>query len=253
MTAISLRAPVTKRPKVGRPPLKKAGAMTNAERQRKWRKKLAREAKLANPKLKAKQERRATRERELAGKILALPGTRYGVIVADPEWRFEPWSRATGMDRAADNHYPTSVTEVIAARDVASIAADDSVLFLWATAPMLPQALMVMAAWGFDYRSQVIWSKDRTGTGYWFRNRHEILLVGVRGNIPAPAQGTQFPSVIEAAVAEHSVKPDAFLELIEAYYPTLPRIELNARRPRAGWRSWGNESPEATLVRLATP
>jgi N6-adenosine-specific RNA methylase IME4 len=245
--AISLRADVTKGPKVGRPPLKKSGAMTNAERQRRWRKERAKEAKLANPKLKAKQERRATRERELAGKILALPGTRYGVIVADPEWRFEPWSRATGMDRAADNHYPTSVTEVIAARDVASIAAADSVLFLWATAPMLPQALMVMAAWGFDYKSQFIWVKDRIGTGYWNRNQHEILLVGTRGAIPAPAMGKQAPSAIEAPVAEHSVKPDIFLEMIESYYPTLPRIELNARRSRDGWDSWGYEAIATTF------
>jgi N6-adenosine-specific RNA methylase IME4 len=73
------------------------------------------------------------------------------------------------MDRAADNHYPTSCTEVIAARDVASIAADGCVLFLWATAPMLPQALEVLTAWGFEYRSHVVWVKDHIGTGYWFR------------------------------------------------------------------------------------
>jgi hypothetical protein len=76
-----------------------------------------------------KKERRADRERELAAKQMALPDMRYGVIVADPEWKFEPWSRETGMDRAADNHYPTSVTEVIAARPVVEIAADDCVLF----------------------------------------------------------------------------------------------------------------------------
>ena len=80
-----------------------------------------------------KAERRAAREAELARRILALPDKKYGVIVADPEWRFEPWSRETGMDRAADNHYPTSATEVIAGRDVASVAADDCILFLWAT------------------------------------------------------------------------------------------------------------------------
>jgi hypothetical protein len=104
------------------------------------------------PKPGDKAERRAERERELAGKQLALPTRKFGVIVADPEWRFEPWSRETGLDRAADNHYPTSALEVIKSRDVASIAADDCVLFLWATAPMLPQALSVMDAWGFEYR-----------------------------------------------------------------------------------------------------
>jgi hypothetical protein len=96
-----------------------------------------------------KQSRRGEREQELAAKQTALPTRKYGAIVADPEWRFEPWSRETGMDRAADNHYPTSALEVIKSRDVASIAADDSVLFLWATAPMLPYAFEVMNAWGF--------------------------------------------------------------------------------------------------------
>jgi N6-adenosine-specific RNA methylase IME4 len=188
-----------------------------------------------------KKKHRSAREAELGARQIALPTKKYGVILADPEWRFEPWSRETGMDRAADNHYPTSVTETIALRDVASIAADDCVLFLWATAPMLPQALEVMRAWGFEYRSQVVWAKDRLGTGYWFRNKHELLLVGVHGSIPAPAPGTQFPSLIEAAVCVHSEKPSAFLEMIEAYFPSLPKIELNARKRRPNWDGWGNE------------
>jgi N6-adenosine-specific RNA methylase IME4 len=189
-----------------------------------------------------KKERRAEREQALAQKITALPEIKAGVIVGDPEWRFEPWSRETGMDRAADNHYPTSVLDVIKARDVPSIAADDCVLFLWATVPMLPHALAVMTAWGFDYRSHFVWAKDRIGTGYWNRNKHELLLVGVKGKIPAPAMGEQWESLIEAPVGEHSAKPEIFLEMIEAYYPTLPKIELNRRGPaRPGWRAWGYE------------
>lgn len=192
-----------------------------------------------------KRERRDERERDLAGKQQALPDKRYGVILADPEWRFEPYSRDSGMDRAADNHYPTSLTEVIASRPVAQIAATDCALFLWATAPMLPDAFQVMEAWGFTYRSQVIWSKDRLGTGYWFRNKHELLLLGIRGNVPAPAQGLQWDSLIQAAVSAHSAKPDRFYGLIEAYFPNLPKIELNARRVRPGWDAWGLEAPES--------
>ena len=147
------------------------------------------------------------------------------------------------MDRAADNHYPTSCLEIIASRPVQLIAANDCVLFLWATAPMLPEAFLVMGAWGFDYRSNYIWSKDRIGTGYWNRNAHEHLLVGVKGNIPAPAPGTQLPSVLEGKVTKHSAKPERFLEMIEGYFPTLPKIELNRRGPaRSGWSAWGNES-----------
>jgi N6-adenosine-specific RNA methylase IME4/predicted XRE-type DNA-binding protein len=189
-----------------------------------------------------KAERRAERERELATKQIDLPATRYGVIVADPEWRFEPYSRETGMDRAADNHYPTSATEIIAARPVQDIAADDCALFLWATVPMLRDALRVMEAWGFEYKSHCVWDKVHIGTGYWFRNRHELLLVGTKGDIPAPAMGEQFSSVMTIARKEHSVKPEQFLELIEQYFPTLPKIELNRRGPpRSGWDAWGNE------------
>lgn len=188
-----------------------------------------------------KKDRRNTREQDLGSKILALPAKKYGVILADPEWRFEPYSRETGMDRAADNHYPTSEVEKIAARPVADIAADDCVLFLWATVPMLPACLRVMEAWGFEYRSHVIWKKDRPGTGYWFINQHELLLVGTRGRVPAPAPGTQARSVIDAPVGKHSAKPETFYTLIEEYYPNLPKIELNARAGRKGWDAWGNE------------
>jgi ParB/RepB/Spo0J family partition protein len=195
-------------------------------------------------KVELKKEARADREKTLGRKQQALPTRKFGVIVADPEWRFEPWSRETGMDRAADNHYPTSITSVIAERDVASIAADDCVLFLWATGPMIREALAVMEAWGFEYKSQVIWRKPSPITGYWFRSVHELLLVGTRGHIPAPAMGTQSASVIDApSPGAHSSKPECFLEMIERYFPTLPKIELNRRgAARRGWEAWGNEA-----------
>lgn len=195
----------------------------------------------------SKKAKRARRERELAKRQRALPDRLYNVIVADPEWRFEPWSRETGMDRAADNHYPTSGLAIIGGRDVPSIAAKDCVLFLWATVPMLPEALHVMtAAWGFKYKSHYIWFKDKDGTGYWNRNRHELLLIGTRGLIPAPAPGTQWSSVIEAPRGAHSVKPDIFLRMIEEFYPNVPKIELNRRGPaRPGWDAWGWEAQEA--------
>lgn len=190
-----------------------------------------------------KKARRVEREVELGAKLHALPNKRYGVILADPEWPFETYHPDTGADRAASNHYPTSSLDVIKARDVPSISANDAALILWATNPMLPHALEVMAAWGFAYKSSFVWIKPKAGTGYWNRNRHELLLVGTRGNIPAPAMGTQWDSVIEAPTKRHSQKPDAVYELIESYYPSLPKIELNARTARSGWDRWGNEAP----------
>ena len=202
--------------------------------------------------------RRAEREATLGAKQCALPGKKYGVIVTDNEWEFEAYSSETGLNRSAADHYPTSDLETLKRRDVPSISADDCVLFMWSPSAMVARALEVMTAWDFGYRSQVIWRKDKTGLGYWFRNEHEILLVGTRGKIPAPAMGTQWPSVIDAPVGEHSAKPEIFLELIEAYFPTLPKIELNRRGPaRPGWDAWAtkrsrarppNESPRRTAA-----
>ena len=145
------------------------------------------------------------------------------------------------MDRSADNHYPTMSLEEIKALKVP--AADDSVLFLWATLPMVPQAIEVMKAWGYEFKSGTVWAKDRAGTGYWFRNQAELLLVGTRGDVPAPAPGEQWPGLIVAPVRDHSRKPDVFYELIEAYFPTLPKFELFARgKARPGWDAWGLEA-----------
>jgi N6-adenosine-specific RNA methylase IME4 len=190
-----------------------------------------------------KQARRTQLERDLATQIRALPNKRYGLILADPEWKFVPWSEETGSDRSAANHYATSALDAIKKRDVASIAADDCVLALWATVPMLPQALEVLEAWGFDYRSHIVWLKNKTGTGYWFRNVHELLLIGMQGNVPAPAPGTQWESAFDADVGGHSEKPDEAYQMLEAYFPTLPKIELNATKSRNGWDCWGASAP----------
>lgn len=191
-----------------------------------------------------KAQKRQQREKDLGAATIAastsLGSSLYNVIYADPPWRFEPWSRETGMDRAADNHYPTMTIDRLSALEPP--AADDCVLFLWATAPMLPEALSVMKVWGFSYKSHCVWVKPRIGTGYWFRNAHELLLVGTRGNVPAPSPGTQMSSVIEEAVGRHSEKPLAFAEMIERLFPNSARLEMFARSGREGWASWGNEA-----------
>lgn len=195
----------------------------------------------------AKRERRSAREAELGARQSALPTKRYGVILADPPWRFKSYSEETGMDRAAENHYPTQSLDDILALDVAGIAADDCALFLWATAPMLPQALHVMGAWGFAYRTHAVWIKSRVITGYWFRGAHEILLLGTRGTVPCPAMGDQFTSVFETPdfAGRHSEKPKAFHQVVERYFPTLPKIELYRRgEPRPGWSAWGLEAEQ---------
>jgi N6-adenosine-specific RNA methylase IME4 len=195
-----------------------------------------------------KRARRAEREAALGAKLLAMPEGKVGVLVEDFEWDYVPYSRETGMDRHAGNHYPVSedahtAQEIVErTKDRFACAADDCVLFMWTTVPHTAIAIDVLRLRGFEYASHYVWNKDRIGTGHWSRNKHEVLLIGTRGKIPCPAPGTQWDSVINAAVGKHSEKPECFLEMIEAYYPNVPKIELNRRGPpRPGWHAWGNE------------
>jgi N6-adenosine-specific RNA methylase IME4 len=190
-----------------------------------------------------KKAKRTDREVSLAQKQRALPERRYGVIYADPEWRFEVFSTDSGLDRAADNHYPTSTLDEICGRDVASIAADDCVLFMWVTGPMLANGFKVLEAWGFTYKSRFVWGKEKIGNGYWVRDNAEELLIATRGDVPCPSMGDQFEALQMAAKGAHSAKPERFAEIIESYFPNLPKIELNRRGPaRPGWDAWGNEA-----------
>jgi N6-adenosine-specific RNA methylase IME4 len=200
-----------------------------------------------------KKERRDTREAELGARILAMPDKQYGVAIEDFEWDHEPWSRETGMDRHPANHYPTATDahtpEEIVARTAERFKclADICVLYAWTTIPHLAIALKVLELRGFTYKSQRIWDKVRPGKGrgpgYWVTGEHEILLIATRGNVVAPANA-HFPSRFEAPVGEHSVKPDQQYEHAEYHFPNIPKIELNARRARAGWDAWGFEAPE---------
>jgi N6-adenosine-specific RNA methylase IME4 len=165
---------------------------------------------------------------------------RFPIIYADPPWRYEhpPMSE----NRAIENHYPTMDLDAICALQVADLATPDALLFVWVPPPILEQCFSVIRAWGFDYRTGLVWVKDRIGMGNYVRNRHEHLLVARRGQPPLPATDARPPSVFEAARSSHSRKPESAYELIERMYPELPRIELFARNPREGWSAWGNQA-----------
>jgi N6-adenosine-specific RNA methylase IME4 len=166
---------------------------------------------------------------------------RFPVILADPGWTFGKGT--TDPSRCIQKHYATMTLEDICALPVKNLATPDAALFLWAPSSLLPEALQVMSAWGFEYATEVVWVKDKIGMGHWVRNRHEPLFIGARGEMPHPAPGARPDSVIEAPRREHSRKPDAIYEMIERMYPDLPRIELFARVRRDGWDAWGNELP----------
>lgn len=165
----------------------------------------------------------------------------FACILADPPWRYD--SGTTDPSRVIENQYPTMDLEDIKDLPVDGICTDDAVLFLWAVPPLLPEALEVMSEWGFTYKANSVWDKQRDGPGYWFRNRHEHLLLGVRGNPPKPGESDRSSSLISELRGKHSRKPDAVPELIELYYPKLPKVELFARgEARPGWSHWGAEA-----------
>jgi N6-adenosine-specific RNA methylase IME4 len=205
-------------------------------------------------KVAAKKERRAGREADLGRKIQALPEKMFGVAIEDFEWDHEPWSRETGTERHPSMHYETAedahTPEEIVARCAERFAclADDCVLFKWTTIPHAYIAMKVMELQGFRYVSQRVWNKvrsgDARGPGYWVTGEHEIVLIGVRGNVVPPAVA-HFRSNFSSLVGAHSEKPDDIHAMIEFHWPTTPKVEFNARRARPGWSAWGYDAPAA--------
>lgn len=168
---------------------------------------------------------------------------KYGVIYADPPWRYKAW-KGHGM---VERHYPTMVLEDILALPVEELADKDCALFLWATLPMLHEALQVIKAWGFTYKTTAfVWVKlNRNGSGifwgmgYWTRANAEICLLATRGR--PKRQAKNIHQVIISPVEEHSKKPEEARRRIEALMGDVPKIELFARRTSPGWDIWGNE------------
>jgi len=165
----------------------------------------------------------------------SMPEGVYSVIYADPPWRYD-----LSFAGAPDMHYPTLETEKIGRLEVPSHK--DAVLFLWATNPKLEDALTVVRAWGFTYKTNMTWTKDKAGTGYYLRGQHELLLIGVKGSIGPPPEASRPPSVLQAPRGRHSQKPHEVYDLIESMYPNQKYLELFAREQREGWTSWGLEA-----------
>jgi len=159
------------------------------------------------------------------------------VIYADPPWRYD---FAVSDSRKIENQYPTMTTEDIAKEDPAP--EEDAVLFMWVTSPKLRDGLYVMEAWGFKYRTSMVWVKPQIGMGYYARSQHELLLIGALGSLPAPMPEHRPSSVIDGRRTEHSAKPD-LRPVLDAMYPGLWKREMFSRRPAGDlWLVHGNES-----------
>ena len=167
--------------------------------------------------------------------IEEIPET-FDVIYADPPWRYD---FAESSNRKIENHYTTMQTSDIAKMKVP--AKENCVLFMWATAPKLLEALDVMKGWGFTYKTHAIWDKEKIGMGYWFRGQHELLMVGVKGKVSPPQSSIRISSIIKEQRSKHSRKPDCVAEYIELAFYNKSKVELFCREPRNGWYSYGNE------------
>lgn len=169
-----------------------------------------------------------------------MPDGEFDVLYADPPWSYHNGGVPNG---GVDKHYSTMTIDEIKQLDVP--AASDAILYLWGTVTHAPEALEVLEAWGFDYKTQAVWDKQRLGVGYWFRGEHEILYVGVRGDVSPPESGARRSSIFREESGEHSAKPKIVRRHIDQAHPDARKLELFARDGFVGWDVWGEEQPSS--------
>lgn len=161
---------------------------------------------------------------------------KYQILYSDPPWRYE---FSPSKNRAVENHYPTMLLEDI--KNIKIPSDDNCILYLWATAPKLEEAIEVMNAWGFKYRTCLVWDKKMFGLGRWFRGQHELLLLGLKGKMRTPLPAQRISSVYSERRTKHSKKPDFIRDQIMEWYPQFSKLEMFAREKTEGWDVWGNE------------
>ncbi len=177
---------------------------------------------------------------------------RFGTILADPPWLFENRTGKVAPEHKRLHRYVTMTNEEIMALPVRDIAAPQSHLYLWVPNALIATGLAVMEAWGFTYKTNIVWYKvrqdggpDRRGVGFYFRNVTELVLFGVRGSLRTLSPARSMPNILISRKREHSRKPDQLYEVIEQCSPA-PYIELFARTRHPGWTVWGNEAESYT-------
>ena len=188
--------------------------------------------------IKAKEkETKADERRDELQNPTRLPDGVFQVVYCDPPWQYNN----SGFNSSAEQHYPTMSMDELRAMPVKNMRADNAVMFMWATNPLLKEAVELMETWGFEYKTNIAWVKNRQiNLGFYVYGKHELLLIGTNGSM-LPI-GDKPSSVMTGSNNIHSKKPESTYELIEAMYPRLKYVELFARNtPRNGWVKWGNE------------
>jgi N6-adenosine-specific RNA methylase IME4 len=184
-----------------------------------------------------------------------LNGHRFATLLADPPWRFINRTGKVAPEHRRLSRYDTLSVEEICALPVPDIAADKSHMYLWVPNALLAEGLQVLTAWGYRYKSNLVWHKvrkdggsDGRGVGFYFRNVTELVLFGVRGGMRTLSPGRSQVNLLATRKREHSRKPDELYSIIEACSPG-PYLELFARYPQAGWNVWGDEADDAVTPR----
>jgi len=174
----------------------------------------------------------------------------FATLLADPPWRFQNSTGKVAPEHRRLLRYPTMELQEIMDLPVAKLAAAQSHLYLWVPNALLNEGLQVMKAWGFTYKSNIVWFKvrkdggpDGRGVGFYFRNVTELILFGVRGSMRTLKPGRTQVNMLATRKREHSRKPDEIYDIIEACSPG-PYLELFARFRRRDWSQWGNENVE---------
>ena len=173
---------------------------------------------------------------------ILFPENKYRIIYADPPWRY---TDRDYMGLSVEEHYPTMPTEDICKLSIKELAYKDCTLFLWTPSSQIPQGLIVMEAWDFEYKAMIVWDKVKHTPGHYTSVRHELCLIGIMGSgvplcDPKTIANTDSVLVIKKT-HRHSEKPEEMRRVIERLYPNCPKIELFARSKVEGWDVWGNE------------
>lgn len=182
-----------------------------------------------------------------------LPRRGYRTILADPPWQFQNRTGKVAPEHKRLSRYSTLTLQEIKEIPVSLAAAEQSHLYLWVPNALLPEGLEVMKAWGFEYKTNIIWHKvrkdgepDGRGVGFYFRNTTEVVLFGIRGKLRTLQPGRTQVNIIKTRKTEHSRKPDELYKLIESCSPD-PYLELFARGQRDQWEQWGNEVEDYSI------
>jgi N6-adenosine-specific RNA methylase IME4 len=184
-----------------------------------------------------------------------LKGRKFSTLLADPPWRFQNRTGKMAPEHRRLSRYETMDLKELTALPVKHVTSDVAHLYLWVPNALLPEGLQVMKAWGFEYKSNIVWHKirkdggsDGRGVGFYFRNVTELVLFGIKGkNARTLAPGRRQVNLLATQKREHSRKPDELYPIIEACSPG-PFLELFARGTRPGWTAWGNQSDDYEIT-----